>query len=107
WPSRKPNTLKTNAGPIGSNIMESARYRNVPTSAAAGAALVIGLILLFTLFLGLASCVVWVIGIFQLSPETIALRQSAMQSIGGTWDKKIALHAGWSTLSLVRLGLHC
>lgn len=55
---------------------------------------------------GLGLAVFGVTGYFRLSGEAAALRESAMASIGGNWDKKLALHVGWVTTSLVRAGAH-
>ncbi len=56
------------------------------------------------LLVAAGSCVVGVLGYFHLSADTAALRQSAMQAIGGTWDKTIAVNVGGFTTALVRLG---
>lgn len=48
--------------------------------------------------------VVGVTGYFRVSPETAALRASLMQSVPGTWHKKIALSVGSVTTGLVRAG---
>lgn len=48
--------------------------------------------------------VIGVTGIFRLSSETAALRSSVMNSVPGTWDKKIALRVGWLSTGIVRAG---
>jgi hypothetical protein len=49
-------------------------------------------------------CVTRVVGIFYLSPDTAALRESMMSSVAGNWDKKVAVRVGGITTGLVRLG---
>src|SRR5213078_3313269 len=65
-----------------------------------GSATIIGLLVL------LGWGIIGVTGYFRLSSEASALRQSAMDSVGGTWNKKIALHAGVFTTALLRAVSH-
>lgn len=58
----------------------------------------------FGLVLAAGLCVFGVTGYFRLSSDTATLRRSAMGSVGGTWDTKIAVHLGAMTLALVRTG---
>jgi hypothetical protein len=62
------------------------------------------------ILIGASVLLVWTVygitGYFRLSSEANALRQSALDSIGGTWDKKIALHVGRFTTALVRIASH-
>ncbi len=63
--------------------------------------------LVFWCVLGwIALCVLGVVSMFQLSSEANALRGGVMQSVAGTWHKKIALNAGFVTFGLVRAGSH-
>ena len=48
--------------------------------------------------------VVGVTGYFRLSPEARVLRGSLMDSVGGQWHKKFAVHLGGMTMGLVRFG---
>ena len=52
-------------------------------------------------------CVIGIAGYFRLSSETAALRTSLMQSVGGQWNKTIAVHIGGLTSALLRTGLRC
>src|SRR5260221_7626406 len=45
-----------------------------------------------------------VLSFFQLSGETSALRASALETLPGTWNSKVAVHVGFFTTGLVRLG---
>jgi hypothetical protein len=54
-----------------------------------------------------ALCVFGITGYFRLSSDTAALQTSLMKSVGGHWDKKIAVRVGWLTMGLVRNGLRC
>jgi len=45
-----------------------------------------------------------VIGFFQLGSDTSALRESVMAGVGGSWEKKIAVHAGFLTTGFIRIG---
>jgi hypothetical protein len=51
---------------------------------------------------------VWIVvnlaGMFQLSSDTAALRDTVMREIDGSCEKKIALRAGFLTTGLIRLG---
>ena len=38
---------------------------------------------------------------------TAALQSSLVKSVGGQWNKKIAVRVGWLTMGLVRNGLRC
>jgi len=49
-------------------------------------------------------CIVGVTGYFRLSSETAALRTGVMSTVPGVWDKKIALHVGWLTTTVIRTG---
>jgi len=56
-------------------------------------------------FVFLLCCCAWgAAGYFRLGSETSALRASLMGSVGGRWNKKIAIHAGGLTMGLVRAG---
>jgi hypothetical protein len=46
------------------------------------------------------------ISFFRLSSDTAALRQSAMASVSGTWQKKVALNAGRVSTGLICLASH-
>lgn len=48
--------------------------------------------------------VVGVTGYFRLGSDTAALRESVMAPSSGQWHRKIAVHVGWFTTSLVRFG---
>ena len=50
-------------------------------------------------------CAIGIAGYFRLSSATQALRSSVLDSVPGKWDKRLAVHVGGLTLSLVRLGL--
>jgi len=54
----------------------------------------------------LLSCAAGVAGYFRLSSESRVLRSSLMESVGGEWDKKFAVHVGSLTMGVVRLGSH-
>ncbi len=56
------------------------------------------------LFLAAGFCVYSVTGYFRLGPDAAAMRRSVMGSIGGSWDKTIAVNVGGFTVGLVRLG---
>jgi hypothetical protein len=58
------------------------------------------------LLLGFATVVIGVTSYFRLSTETALLRESAMASVDGAWNKKIALNVGFLTTGLVRAGSH-
>jgi hypothetical protein len=45
-----------------------------------------------------------VLSFFHLSSETAALRASALESLPGAWNSKVAVHAGYFTTAAVRLG---
>jgi len=49
-------------------------------------------------------CAIGIAGYFRLSSATQALRSSVLDSVPGKWDKRLAVHFGGLTLSLVRLG---
>jgi len=51
-------------------------------------------------------CVIGIAGYFRLSSESRVLRGSLMESVGGQWDKKFAIHVGGLTMGVVRLGSH-
>ena len=63
-----------------------------------------GYIIVATLLLLFALCVIGVIGFFRLGSESTALRESLMGSTEGQWKKTVAVHLGWFTTSLVRAG---
>ena len=63
-------------------------------------------ILLIGMTVAFGLVVFGVISIFQLSTETAVLRDSALAGVNGTWNKRIALHAGMLTTGLVRAGSH-
>jgi hypothetical protein len=48
--------------------------------------------------------IIGVTGYFRLSSETAALRTCVMSAVPGVWDKKIALHVGWLTTTVIRTG---
>lgn len=48
--------------------------------------------------------VLGVLSFFQLSGATSALRTSALESLPGTWNPRVTLHAGFFTTALVRAG---
>jgi hypothetical protein len=56
------------------------------------------------LFVAAGLCVHGVTGFFRLGSDTATMRQSLMNSIGGTWNKTIAVNVGGLTLGLVRVG---
>jgi len=56
------------------------------------------------LVLAAGLCVFGVTGYFRLSSDTATLRRSAMGSMGGAWDTRIAVHIGAMTMALVRTG---
>jgi len=56
----------------------------------------------FVVFAG--SCALGVVGLFHLSSEATALRETMMNAVPGQWDKKIALRVGVITTALVRGG---
>src|SRR5438270_12085509 len=64
-----------------------------------------GHVVLLSLFTLIGLSIIGVTGYFRLSPEVIALRASAMKSLGGQWNKKIALHVGSLTTGVVRTAL--
>ena len=49
-------------------------------------------------------CAIGIAGYFRLSSAAQALRSSVIESVPGKWDKRLAVHVGGLTLSLVRLG---
>ncbi len=55
----------------------------------------------------LLACAAGVAGYFRLGSETRALRGSLMATVAGQWEKKFAVHVGWLTLGLVRVGTRC
>ena len=52
-----------------------------------------------------ALCVFSITGYFRLSSDTATLQSSLVKSVGGQWDKKVAIRVGWLTMGLVRTGL--
>src|SRR5258708_4088302 len=44
---------------------------------------------------------------FRLSSESRVLRGNLMESVGGQWDKKFAVHLGSLPMGIVRWGSHC
>ena len=64
----------------------------------------LGTVILIGVPLVLLLGVIGITGYFRLSSETNALRQSVMNSVPGTWNKKIALHVGAVTTAVVRAG---
>ena len=64
-----------------------------------------GFVVVSAVLLALAMVIVGVTGYFRLGSETTALRQCLMRSVpGAAWNKKIAVHVGWFTTTLVRNG---
>jgi len=49
-------------------------------------------------------CAIGIAGYFRLSSAAQALRSSMIESVPGKWDKRLAVHVGGLTLSLVRFG---
>src|SRR5512135_3087355 len=49
-------------------------------------------------------CAIGIAGYFRLSSATQALRSSVIESVPGKCDKRLVVHVGGLTLSLVRLG---
>ncbi len=64
------------------------------------------LVILCGLLIGIAVIVLGIVSYFRLSSETNVLRASAMNSVSGTWNKKIALNVGFFTTGLIRAGSH-
>lgn len=54
-----------------------------------------------------ALCVFGITGYFRLSSGTATLQSSLVKSVGGQWDKKVAVRVGWLTMGVVRSGLRC
>jgi hypothetical protein len=50
--------------------------------------------------------VVGVTGYFRLSSDVVALRQSFMNEVDGSWQKKFAIHLGPLTTAFVRMCSH-
>ena len=80
--------------------MQAANTAPKPT----GSGIRAGQIIVLTLLLLFALCVIGVIGFFRLGSESTVLRESLMGSTEGQWKKTVAVHLGWVTTSLVRAG---
>lgn len=61
-------------------------------------------VVFLTLLFACLLTVVGVTGYFRLSPETAGLRQTVLESLPARPDKKIALHVGFFTTGLARIG---
>jgi hypothetical protein len=66
----------------------------------------VGSVVLCGILVGISVVVLGIASYFRLSPETNALRESAMGGVNGTWNKTIALNIGFFTTGLVRAGSH-
>jgi len=75
----------------------------LPAPGRAAPLFTVGSVLLLASLLLVTCGIMGVTGFFRLSSEAYALRESAMSSVSGTWNKKIALHAGVLTTSLLRV----
>jgi len=51
--------------------------------------------------------VVGVTGYFRLSSDAVALRQSLMNEVNGSWHKRLVIHVGHLTTGFVRLCSRC
>ncbi len=91
----------------GDSAAAHGRVRQVPCAAASprrrfrvrAGYVVLALVLCLPLL-----CAIGIAGYFRLSSATQALRSSVIESVPGKWDKRLAVHVGGLTLSLVRLG---
>ena len=65
------------------------------------------LLIVFLILTGLLlTCGLGIASHFRLSSDTQALRAGVMNSVAGRWHKKIAVHVGWPTMTLVRTVSH-